>query len=122
MGDDFQDLWARVLLDEVRQPGTHVLRTLAFLATLARADIETLRIAARLELSGALCREATGYFQADIHEPMFDHLVDLAPNAKEWAGTDPPCGMSSTNAPSYDGCRYNRVVIWLSVLESSSHE
>jgi hypothetical protein len=77
VGDDFQDLWARVLLDEVRQPGTHGLRTLAFLATLARADIETLRIAARLELSGALCREATGYFQADIHEPMFDQLVDI---------------------------------------------
>src|SRR5690606_13751855 len=49
---DFQDLWARVLVDEVRQPGSHSLRTLAWLGTLSRADVETLGICARLDLGG----------------------------------------------------------------------
>lgn len=74
---DFQDLWARVLVDEVRQPGTHSLRVLSFLATLSRADVETIRIVARLDLGGYVCRQAPGYFQADIHDPMFQLLEDM---------------------------------------------
>lgn len=71
---DFQDLWARVLVDEVRQPGTHSLRVLSFLATLSRADVETIRIVSRMDMGGYVCRDAPGYFQNDIHEPMFDLL------------------------------------------------
>lgn len=74
---DFQDMWARVLVDEARQPGAHSLRTLAFLATLSRADVETIRIVSRLDLGGFVCREAAGYFHADIHEPMFGQLVGM---------------------------------------------
>lgn len=74
---DFQDLWAHVLVDEVRQPGSHSLRTLAWLQTLSRADIETIRIVSRLDLGGFVCREAEGYFHADIHDPMFVQLADM---------------------------------------------
>lgn len=77
VGPDFQDLWARVLVDEVRQPGTHSLRTLAWLATLSRADVETIRIVSRLDLGGFVCRDAAGYFHADIHEPMFTALEEM---------------------------------------------
>lgn len=84
---DFQDLWARVLLDEVRQPGTHNLRVLSFLGTLSRADVETIRIVARMDMGGFVCRDAPGYFQADIHDPMFDlleymGLIDADPAAE----------------------------------------
>lgn len=71
---DFQDLWARVLVDEARQPGTHSIRILSFLATLSRADVETIRIVNRMDLGGFICREAPGYFQPDIHDPMFEAL------------------------------------------------
>lgn len=71
---DFQDLWARVLVDEVRQPSTHSLRVLSFLATLSRGDVETIRIVSRMDMGGFVCRDAPGYFQDDIHEPMFDLL------------------------------------------------
>lgn len=74
---DFQDLWARVLVDEVRQPGSHSLRTLAWLETLSRADVETLGICARLDLGGFICREATGYFKDDIHGPMFEQMREM---------------------------------------------
>lgn len=74
---DFQDLWARVLVDEVRQPGSHSLRTLVWLVTLSRADVETIRIVSRLDLGGFVCHEATGYFKEDIHEPMFMQLMDM---------------------------------------------
>lgn len=74
---DFQDLWARILVDETRQPGSHSLRTLGWLATLSRADVETISIAARLDLGGFLCREATGYFKDEIHAPMFAQLAEM---------------------------------------------
>lgn len=74
---DFQDLWARVLVDEVRQPGMHSLRTLVWLATLSRADVETIRFVARLDLGGYICKDATGYFQDDIHAPMFAQLAEM---------------------------------------------
>lgn len=71
---DFQDLWAKVLVDEARQPGTHSIRVLSFLSTLSRADVETIRIVKRMDLGGFVCREAPGYFQSDIHDPMFEAL------------------------------------------------
>ncbi|MDP2229080.1 MAG: DUF2806 domain-containing protein [Moraxellaceae bacterium] len=77
VAEDFQSLWARVLLNEVRQPGTHSLRTLAFLATLSRSDLEALSLITRLDLGGFVCREAPGYFHADIHEPLLEHLRDI---------------------------------------------
>lgn len=77
VAEDFQNLWARVLVNEVRQPGTHSLRTLAFLATLSRSDVEALMLAARLDFGGFICRDAPGYFNADIHEPLFVQLRDM---------------------------------------------
>lgn len=74
---EFQDLWARVLVNEVRQPGTHSLRTLAFLATLSRSDVEALNLVTRLDLGGFVCHEAPGYFHAAIHEPLFEHLRNI---------------------------------------------
>ncbi|MFZ5723126.1 MAG: DUF2806 domain-containing protein [Pseudomonadota bacterium] len=74
---DFQDLWARILVDEARQPGSHSLRTLGWLATLSRADVETIRIVARLDMGGFICREAAGYFKDDIHAPMFAQLAEM---------------------------------------------
>lgn len=85
---DFQDLWARVLVDEVRQPGTHSLRTLSFLATLSRADVETIRIVSRLDLGGFVCREAPGYFHDDIHAPMFALLEDMGLMASDPAAEE----------------------------------
>lgn len=74
---DFQDLWARVLVDEAKQSGSHSLRTLGWLATLSRADVETIRIVSRLDMGGFICREAAGYFKDDIHTPMFAQLAEM---------------------------------------------
>lgn len=74
---DFQDMWARVLVDEVRQPGTHSLRTLAFLATLSRAEMASIRFMTGLDLGGFICFEAADYFHRDIHTPMFMQLESL---------------------------------------------
>jgi hypothetical protein len=74
MGADFQEMWARVLVDEVRQPGTHNLRTIAFLNTVSKADMSTLRFMMRLDLGGFISLEAAGYFNKDIHGPMFTQL------------------------------------------------
>lgn len=74
MAADFQEMWARVLVDEVRQPGTHNLRTLSFLNTVSRADMSTLRFMMRLDLGGFISLEAAGYFNKDIHGPMFTQL------------------------------------------------
>ncbi len=74
---DFQEMWARVLVDEVRQPGTHSLRTLAFLASISRADMATISFMARLDLNGFVCKEASSYFQADIHGPMLAQMEDM---------------------------------------------
>jgi hypothetical protein len=71
---DFQEMWARVLVDEVRQPGTHNLRTLAFLNTVSKADMTTLRFMMRLDLGGFISLEAAGYFNKDIHTPMFTQM------------------------------------------------
>lgn len=71
---DFQEMWARVLVDEVRQPGSHSLRTLAFLGTLSRGEMTTLRFITGLDLGGFICREAAHYFHAEIHVPMFAQM------------------------------------------------
>lgn len=77
VAEDFQNLWARVLVNEVRQPGTHSLRTLAFLSSLSRSDVEALMLVTRLDLGGFICRDAPGYFHADIHGPLFEQLRDM---------------------------------------------
>lgn len=94
---DFQDLWARVLVDEVRQPGSHSLRTLGWLTTLSRADVETIRIVSRLDLGGFVCRDAAGYFNADIHDPLFAQLIEMGliadrPDAQITLKTTAPSG------------------------------
>ncbi|MFN3586117.1 MAG: DUF2806 domain-containing protein [Moraxellaceae bacterium] len=77
VAEDFQLLWARVLVNEVMQPGTHSLRTLAFLATLSRSDVEALNLVTRLDFGGYVCHEAPGYFHAAIHGPLFEHLRNI---------------------------------------------
>lgn len=77
VAEDFQALWARVLVNEVRHPGSHSLRTLSFLSALSRSDVESLMLAARLDLGGFICRDAPGYFHADIHGPLFEQLRDM---------------------------------------------
>lgn len=77
VAEDFQSLWARVLVNEVRHPGSHSLRTLSFLSSLSRSDVESLMLVARLDLGGFICRDAPGYFHADIHGPLFEQLRDM---------------------------------------------
>lgn len=74
VASDFQEMWARVLVDEVRQPGAHNLRTLAWLNTVSKADMTTLRFMMRLDLGGFIALEAAGYFNKDIHGPMFAQM------------------------------------------------
>ncbi|HET8730444.1 MAG TPA: DUF2806 domain-containing protein [Moraxellaceae bacterium] len=74
VANDFQEMWARVLVDEVRQPGSHNLRTIAFLNTVSKADMTTLRFMMRLDLGGFISLEAAGYFNKDIHGPMFTQM------------------------------------------------
>ncbi|MGH8493977.1 MAG: DUF2806 domain-containing protein [Moraxellaceae bacterium] len=71
---DFQDMWARVLIDEVRLPGSHSLRTLVFLSTVSRNDMNIIRFMTRLDLGGFICRDVAGYFQEEIHAPMFSAM------------------------------------------------
>lgn len=77
VAEDFQNMWARVLVNEVRHPGSHSLRTLAFLATLSRSDVEMLMLATRLDLGGFICRDAPAYFNDAIHGPLFEQLRDM---------------------------------------------
>lgn len=77
VAEDFQALWARVLVNEVIQPGTYSLRTLAFLATLSRSDVEALSLVTRLDFGGYVCHEAPGYFHDAVHGPLFDHLRSI---------------------------------------------
>lgn len=83
VASDFQEMWARVLINEVRQPGTHSLRTLAFLGTLSQSEMTTLRFITGLDLGGFVCREAAHYFHEAIHLPMFEqmHVMGLMQDA-----------------------------------------
>lgn len=74
VASDFQEMWARVLVNEVRQPGTHSLRTLSFLSTLSLSEMTTLRFITGLDLGGFVCREAASYFHEAIHFPMFAQM------------------------------------------------
>jgi hypothetical protein len=86
VASDFQDMWARVLVDEVRQPGTHSLRALAFLGTLSRDEMTTLRFMTALDLGGFVCREAPKYFHAEIHAPMFVQMQSMELMEKSLGG------------------------------------
>lgn len=77
VSDDFQDMWARVLVQEVCRPGIHSLRILHFLSLLSSADIATVRLMARLDLGGFICRDASGYYMDEVHEPMLEHMRQM---------------------------------------------
>lgn len=77
VAEDFQELWARVLINEVCKPGRHSVRTLVFLSSLSRADMSTIRFMSRLDLGGFVCRDAADYFQRDIHGPMFAQMEEM---------------------------------------------
>jgi hypothetical protein len=111
VAEDFQLLWARVLVDEVRQPGSHSLRTLAFLASLSRSDVETLMLTARLDMGGFICRDAPGYFHADIHDALFEQLRDMGLMGEDAKGTVTLKSVSRTDFRAVVRCQNKALFI-----------
>lgn len=50
--EDMQELWGRVLADEVAKPGSYSLRSLGVLKALSRGEAETFRLACSLACNG----------------------------------------------------------------------
>lgn len=95
--EEFQMMWARVLVDEVRQPGGHSLRTLAFLDTLSRQEMTAIRLVSRLNIGGFVCREAHSYLSEEVHGPLF---VQLRQMGLMQAQTDNATSATSITLPS----------------------
>ena len=69
--------WARLLAGEVLRPSTYSVRTMEFLRTISRADLETLQICARFCFEGFIYRNPAQYFSPQLHQPMFEQLEEL---------------------------------------------
>jgi hypothetical protein len=69
--------WARLLAGEVLKPSTYSVRTMEFMRTISRADLEMINICARLCFDGFIYRNPGTYFSADLHLPMFEQLEEL---------------------------------------------
>jgi len=69
--------WARLLTGEVLKPSTYSVRTMEFLRTISRADLEMINICARLCFDGFIYRNPGSYFSAELHLPMFEQLEEL---------------------------------------------
>jgi hypothetical protein len=69
--------WARLLTGEVLKPSTYSVRTMEFLRTISRADLEMINLCARLCFDGFIYRNPGNYFSADLHLPMFEQLEEL---------------------------------------------
>lgn len=69
--------WARLLTGEVLKPSTYSVRTMEFLRTISRADLEMLGICARFCFDGFIYRSPGQYFSADLHLRMFEQLEEL---------------------------------------------
>lgn len=72
-----QEMWARVLLNEVSKPGHHSFRSLHFLTMLSNSDAAALRLLAGLDMNGSICREAQSYFLPDVHGALFKQMTEL---------------------------------------------
>lgn len=69
--------WARLLAGEVLKPSTYSVRTMEFLRTISRSDLEMLNIVARFCFEGFIYRNPGNYFSLDLHQPMFEQLEEL---------------------------------------------
>jgi len=69
--------WARLLAGEVLKPSTYSVRTMEFLRTISRADMEMINICARLCFDGFIYRNPGSYFSPELHLPIFEQLEEL---------------------------------------------
>lgn len=69
--------WSRLLTGEVLKPSTYSVRTMEFLRTISRADLEMINICARLCFDGFIYRNPGSYFSAELHLPMFEQMEEL---------------------------------------------
>lgn len=72
--ETMQRLMARVLVHEVRRPGTTSMYTLDFLRHLSSTDVQSIEIASQFSFGDFIFREARGYFVPEIHKPIFELL------------------------------------------------
>jgi len=69
-----QYLLAKVIVEEVRCPGTTSIYTLDFMRHLSGTDVQTIEIASQFSFGDFIFREARGYFVPEIHKPVFELL------------------------------------------------
>lgn len=69
--------WARLLAGEVLKPSTYSVRTMEFMRTISRADLEMITICARFCFDGFIYRNPGNYFSKELHLPMFEQLEEL---------------------------------------------
>lgn len=72
--ETMQKLLAKVIVEEVRRPGTTSVYTLDFLRHLSGTDVQTIEIASQFSFGDFIFREARGYFVPEIHKPVFELL------------------------------------------------
>jgi hypothetical protein len=76
-GRNTQKLLARVLVKEVKQPGSISIFTLDFIRHLSAGDVELINIVAKFCFEDFIYRDAKGYLTDEIHGVMFEHLEEL---------------------------------------------
>lgn len=69
--------WARLLAGEVLKPSTYSVRTMEFMRTISRRDLEMMTICSRFCFDGFIYRSPGTYFSAALHLPMFEQLEEL---------------------------------------------
>src|SRR5690606_41299669 len=69
--------WARLLAGEVLKPSTYSVRTMEFMRTISRRDLEMMNICARFCFDGFIYRSPGSYFSELLHVPMFEQLEEL---------------------------------------------
>lgn len=69
--------WARLLAGEVLKPSTYSVRTMEFMRTISRRDLEMMSICSRFCFDGFIYRSPGHYFSVDLHIPMFEQLEEL---------------------------------------------
>ena len=69
--------WARLLAGEVLKPETYSVRTMEFMRTISRRDLEMMTICARFCFNQFIYRSPGTYFSEALHLPMFEQLEEL---------------------------------------------
>lgn len=69
--------WARLLAGEVLRPSTYSVRTMEFMRTISRRDLEMMNICSRFSFDQFIYRSPGTYFSEDLHIPMFEQLEEL---------------------------------------------